>query len=440
MIPTLGMLVSINSPQWRNDDDDSDDRRRRSNRPGEGPPDLEEIANEFKRRFDDLFGKRGGGKRNDSNGNLPPVNPRAVRYGASLIVILAFLAWIASGFYIVDAPQSGLVLRFGKHVETTAPGLHLRWPYPIETHEIVNVSEVRSVEVGYRGGDAQNNKVLKESLMITDDENIIDIQFAVQYVLKDPEDYQFNNRNPDEAVMQAAETAVREIVGKSKIDFVINEGRAQIAAQVSVLMQEILDRYMTGILISKVNMQNAQPPEQVQAAFEDAVKAGQDKERLENEGKAYANEVIPRAGGTASRLLEEANGYKQSIIATAEGDANRFKQILTEYAKAPEVTRRRMYLETIEQVYAKTSKVMVDTKSQGNLLYLPLDKLMQAGAGAAVSSQAESATGSTPTMPRSNTSVFSGSVPPQVEQELDFNNSKKAQGNDRDLGRDGEFR
>jgi membrane protease subunit HflK len=236
---------------------------------------------------------------------------------------------------------------------------------------------VRTIEVGYRG--SEKNKVLKEALMLTDDENIINIQFAVQYILKDPVDeYIFNNRTPDEAVMQSAETAIREIVGKNKMDFVLYEGREQIAVQASALMQEILDRYQTGILISKVTMQNAQPPEQVQAAFDDAVKAGQDRERQKNEGQAYANDVIPKAKGTAARLLQEADGYKQRLIATAEGDASRFKQIHAEYAKAPEVTRSRMYLETLQQVYSNTSKVMVDAKGQGNLLYLPLDKLMQA--------------------------------------------------------------
>ena len=220
----------------------------------------------------------------------------------------------------------------------------IRDRYPIESHELVNISGVRTLEVGYRG--SEKNKVLKEALMLTDDENIINIQFAVQYILKDPVEYVFSNRTPDEAVMQAAETAIREIVGKNKMDFVLYEGREQIAVKASALMQDILDRYKTGILISKVTMQNAQPPEQVQAAFDDAVKAGQDRERQKNEGQAYANDVIPKARGTAARLMQEADGYKQRLIATAEGDASRFRQINTEYAKAPEVTRSRMYLET----------------------------------------------------------------------------------------------
>jgi membrane protease subunit HflK len=219
--------------------------------------------------------------------------------------------------------------------------------------------------------------MLKESLMLTADENIIDIQFAVQYFLKEPTDFLFNNRKPDENVRQAAETAIREIVGKNKMDFVLYEGREQVAAATTKLIQDILDRYKTGILVSKVTMQNAQPPEQVQAAFDDAVKAGQDRERQKNEGQAYANDVVPRAKGAAARLKEESEGYRQRVVANAEGDASRFKQILVEYEKAPTVTRERMYIDMMQQVMTSTSKVMVDQKSGNNLLYLPLDKLIQ---------------------------------------------------------------
>ena len=213
--------------------------------------------------------------------------------------------------------------------------------------------------------------------MLTDDENIIDIQFAVQYILKDPENFLFTNRDPENAVLQAAETAIREIIGKSKMDFVLYEGREQVAAKATELMQMILDRYKIGIAISKVTMQNAQPPEQVQAAFDDAVKAGQDRERQKNEGQAYANDVIPRAKGNAARLLEESEGYKQRVIASSEGEANRFKQVLAEYSKAPGVTRDRLYLDMMEQVLSNTSKILVDQKNGNNLLYLPLDKLIQ---------------------------------------------------------------
>jgi membrane protease subunit HflK len=294
---------------------------------------------------------------------------------------------LASGFYIVDASQRGVVLQFGSFKEATEPGLRWRLPWPVQSHETVNLTGVRTIEVGYRG--SEKNKVPKEALMLTDDENIVSMQFAVQYLLKDPKDYTFKNRHPEDAVMQAAETSIREVVGKNKMDFVLYEGRDVIAANTQKLMQDTLDRYETGIQIRAVTMQSTQPPEQVQAAFDDAVKAGQDRERQKNEGEAYANDVIPRAQGTASRLLQEAEGYRARLIATAEGEAARFSKLYAEYAKAPEVTRQRLYLETMQQIYANTSKVMVDTKGSGNLLYLPLDKLMNATAPVAVTAPSE---------------------------------------------------
>ncbi|MFA7399974.1 MAG: FtsH protease activity modulator HflK, partial [Sideroxydans sp.] len=293
-----------------------------------------------------------------------------------LIAIIVALIWVGSGFYIVDASQRGVVLRFGKQVEVTEAGPRWHLPYPVETVEVVNLSQVRTVEVGYR--ENVKNKMLKESLMLTDDENIIDIQFAVQYFLKDPGEYLFNNRATDENVRQAAETSIREVVGRSKMDFVLYEGREQVAASTTKLMQDILDKYKSGIIISKITMQNAQPPEQVQAAFDDAVKAGQDRERQKNEGQAYANDVVPKAKGAAARLMQEADGYKQSVIANAEGDASRFKQILVEYEKAPSVTRERMYIDMMQQILTSSSKVLIDQKAgNGSLLYLPLDKLIQ---------------------------------------------------------------
>ena len=304
---------------------------------------------------------------------MPPIGR-----GAGVMAGLVFAVWLASGFYIVDASQRGIVLRFGKFIEETPPGPRWHLPYPFETAEVVNVSQVRTVEIGYR--NSVKSKVPKEALMLTDDENIIDIQFAVQYLLKEPRDYLFNNRSPDDSVLQAGETAIREIVGKSTMDFVLQEGRAQITVRAQKLMQEILDRYKTGISISKVTMQNAQPPEQVQAAFDDAVKSGQDRERQKNEGQGYANDVIPKARGTASRLLEEAEGYKQRVIERAEGDASRFRQIVAEYNKAPGVTRDRLYLDAVQEIMSNTSKIVVDQKGGNNLLYLPLDKIMQMAA------------------------------------------------------------
>ena len=261
----------------------------------------------------------------------------------------------------------------------TPAGFNWRWPYPMQSHEIVNVSQVRTVEVGYRS--SINNKQAKEALMLTDDENIIDIQFAVQYKLKNASEWIFNNREQEEMIRQVAETSIREIVGKSKMDFVLYEGREKVAFDVGQLMQQIVDRYRAGVQITNVTMQGVQPPEQVQSAFDDAVKAGQDRVRQKNEGQAYANDVIPKAQGAASRLQQESEAYRARVIANAEGDAARFKQVLTEYQKAPGVTRDRMYLETMQQIFANTTKVMLDAKGGSNLIYLPLDKLIsQSGA------------------------------------------------------------
>ncbi|MFN3883733.1 MAG: FtsH protease activity modulator HflK [Rhodocyclaceae bacterium] len=353
------------------------------NEPGRGgrngPPDLDELWRDFNKRLSGILGKKAGGAGGDEGGaRMPNLTPGQFGGGIGLLIALVVVIWLASGFYIVDASQRGVVLTLGRYSETTEPGLRWRLPWPIQTHEIVNLTGVRTIEIGYRG--SEKNKVLKEALMLTDDENIVSVQFAVQYLLKDPKDYLFNNRHPDDAVMQAAETAIREVVGKSKMDFVLYEGRDVIAANTQKTMQEILDRYGTGIQIRAVTMQSTQPPEQVQAAFDDAVKAGQDRERQKNEGEAYANDVIPRARGTASRLLQEAEGYRARLVATAEGEAARFSKLYGEYAKAPEVTRQRLYLETMQQIFTNTSKVMIDAKGGGNLLYLPLDKLMQQAA------------------------------------------------------------
>ena len=361
--------MAWNDPQWGNQGGGG-------NKNAGGPPDLDELWKNVNRRLNEIFGKKSGG----GGGEEPPrvgggfQREFKIPGGAGLLIGLAVVVWLASGFYIIDAGERGVVLRFGKFAETTMPGPRWHLPYPVETVEVVNVEQVRTVEVGYKGN--VKSKVLNEALMLTDDENIVDLQFSVQYLLKDPEDYLFTNRHPDEAVKHAAETAMREIVGKSKMDYVLYEGRADIAVRATQLMQGILDRYKTGIQISKLNMQNAQPPEQVQAAFDDAVKAGQDRERFKNEGQSYANDVIPKARGVASRLLEEAQGYKERVVAQSEGEASRFKQVLVEYSKSPQVTRERLYQDTMQQVLSNTTKVMVDDKQGGNLLYLPLDKLM----------------------------------------------------------------
>ncbi|MHB1144312.1 MAG: FtsH protease activity modulator HflK [Thiobacillus sp.] len=350
--------MAWNDPQWGNKD----------NRKNSGPPDLDELWRRVNQRLNGMFGNKGGG--GNGEGLLPG--------GGNLVGLLIgalVLVWVASGFYIVDTGQRGMVLRFGKYVETTEPGPRWHLPWPVESREIVNVDQVRTVEIGYRNN--VKSKVLKESLMLTDDENIIDLQFAVQYILKDPVEFLFVNRSPEDSALQIAETAMREIVGKNKMDFVLYEGRAEIAARAKKLMQDIHDRHKTGISISQVTLQNIQPPEQVQAAFDDAVKAGQDRERLKNEAEAYSNDVVPRARGVASRLKEEAEGYKLSVIANAEGEASRFAQIYAEYQKAPQVTRQRLYLDTMQTVMNNTSKILVDQKGGNSLLYLPLDKLQQ---------------------------------------------------------------
>lgn len=353
--------MALNDPNWG--------RKR-----GDGPPDLDEIWARFNQKLNSLFGGKGKPPTPGGNGG-PGGGLRQFGGGAGLLIALVFLVWLASGFYIVDAAQRGVVLRFGKFTEITDPGPRWHLPYPIESAEAVNVSGVRTIEIGYRND--VRSKVPKESLMLTDDENIVDVQFAVQYLLKDPQDYLFNNRSPDESVKQVAESAIREAVGRSRMDVVLYEGRAKITAEARVLMQEMLDRYKTGISINQVTMQNAQPPEQVQAAFADAVKASQDRERQKNEGEAYTNDVVPKARGAASRLMQESEGYRQRVVATAEGEASRFKQILTEYSKAPGVTRDRLYLDMMQTVLSNVSKVIVDQKSGSNMLFLPLDKIMQ---------------------------------------------------------------
>jgi len=364
--------MSLNDPNWGRGS-------RGPQGPGggnQGPPDLDELWRNFNRRLSELFGRRRRG------GDEPPRPPSSwqIGGGASLLVVLIVLVWLASGFYIVVEGQRGVVLSFGRFSQETNPGLRWRLPWPIQSHEIVNLAQVRTLEVGYRNN--VRTKVLKESLMLTDDENIVDLQFAVQYLVADAKDYVFNVRRPDESAMQIAETAMRETIGKSSMDQILGETQVDVANRARDLMQVIHDRYKTGITVSTVTIQNAQPPEQVQAAFDDAVKAGQDRERQKNEGQSYSNDVVPRARGTAARLQQEAEGYKQRVIANSEGDASRFKQVLTEYAKAPQVTRERIYIDTMREVLSSTNKIMMDYRGSGNLLYLPLDKIMQQAGGA----------------------------------------------------------
>ena len=370
---------------------------------GDGPPDLDELWRDFNRKLSGLFGGKGGGPRGPSNGsgdngggpNFQP-DMRSAGIGAGLIAGVVALIWLGSGFFIVQEGQQGVVTSFGKFSHTADAGFQWRMPYPFQAHETVNVTQLRSKEVGRNAVIAATG--LRDSSMLTQDENIVDIRFTVQYRLKDARSFLFENRDPEEAVTLAAESAVREIVGKSKIDSVLYEQRDAIAADLAKSVQGQLDRLKAGIVIVNINVQSVQPPEQVQAAFEDTLKAGQDGDRLKKEGLAYASDVIPKAQGTSARLREEAEGYKSRVVAQAQGDAQRFNSVLAEYQKAPAVTRDRMYIDTMQQVYSNVSKVMVDSRSNSNLLYLPLDKLIAqtAGAAPAAASAAPAAAETTP--------------------------------------------
>ena len=354
----------------------------------DGPPDLDELWRDFNRKLTGLFGGKGGpgrptgGKGDGPSGGGPNFQPdmKSAGIGVGLIGAVALLVWLGSGFFIVQEGQQAVVTSFGKYSHTADAGFQWRFPGPFQAHETVSVTQLRSVEVG-RNTVGQVTG-LRESSMLTEDENIVDIRFTVQYRLKDARAYLFENRAPDDAVVQAAESAVREIVGRSKIDSVLYEQRDALAADLVTSVQGQLDRLKAGIIVANVNVQNVQVPDQVQAAFNDAVKAGADRDRFKNEGQAYASNEIPKARGTASRLAEEAEGYRARVVAQAEGDSQRFRSVLTEYQKAPAVTRDRLYIETMQQVYSNVTKVMVDGRAGSNLLYLPLDKLLQQ-AGAA---------------------------------------------------------
>ena len=352
----------------------------------DGPPDLDELWRDFNRKLSGLLGGKGGGRggppQRDPNDEGPGFQPdlKSAGIGAGLIALVVAVVWAGSGFFIVQEGQQAIITTFGRYNATVDAGFQWRFPYPFQAHETVSVTQLRSIEVG-RNTVGQTTG-LRDSSMLTQDENIIDIRFTVQYRLKDAKNYLFENRDADKAVEQASESAVREIVGKSKVDSVLYEARDAIAADLVKSIQSQLDRLKAGILVVAVNVQNVQVPEQVQAAFNDAVKAGADRDRFKNEGQAYASDVIPKARGTAARLREEADGYSQRVVAQAEGDAQRFRSVLTEYQKAPAVTRDRMYIDTMQQVYSNVSKVMVDSRQGSNLLYLPLDKLIQQTAAA----------------------------------------------------------
>ncbi len=349
------------------------------NNNNQGPPDLDEMLKNISNKIPG-FGKKGGG------GGFSAA-------GISGILLLGFIVWAASGFYIVDEGNRGIVLRFGEFQSVANPGPHWHLPAPFEKVEKVSMDAVRSFA--------------HRASMLTQDENIVDLELAVQYRIKDPVDYLFNLRFPDNTLQQAVESAVREAVGQQDMDFVLNEGRPQIASRTKEITQKILDRYKSGLDVTTVNLQQSQPPEMVQDAFFDAIKAREDNIRFINEAQAYANAVIPQARGEAARALEEAAAYRAQVIAKAEGDASRFTQIVSEYRKAPAVTRQRLYLETMEQVLANTSKVIVDKTGSGSMMLLPLDRMLGSGSQRDVRAPAQSMQ-SAPSMDFSGTPAREG--------------------------------
>jgi modulator of FtsH protease HflK len=390
-------MFNLNDPRWGRSDEpsspgptspdskpqqpDAEPRQPARGSQQAGPPDLDELWRDFNRKLGQMFGQRGGpqgsgggGSTGGPGGGMPSF---LKNLGLGVVLGAALLVWLGTGFFIVQEGQQAVITQFGKYKSTVGAGINWRMPYPVQRHELVYVSQIRSVDIG------RDNIIkatgLRESAMLTEDENIVEIKFAVQYRLNDARAYLFESKNPTEAVVQAAETAVREVVGKMKMDSALAEERDQIAPRVRQLMQTILDRYKVGIEVVGINLQQGgvRPPEQVQAAFDDVLKAGQERERTKNEAQAYANDVIPRAVGAASRLKEEADAYRERIVAQAEGDAQRFKAILPEYQKAPQVTRDRMYTDALQQIYGNVTKVLVDSKQGSNLLYLPLDKIIQ---------------------------------------------------------------
>ncbi|HIF17576.1 MAG TPA: FtsH protease activity modulator HflK [Cycloclasticus sp.] len=364
--------------------DDSDNDKNKKKDPWSGrkkdqqsPPDLDELVRSMQDKLSVLFG--GGPKNPPTGNNKTPGAPAPSGKSVTTLLVIAAIIWLASGIYIIDEGNRGVILRFGAYHETTLPGPHWRFPRPVDSAVVVNVAQERFIEVGYRSGANQQSVsgVRKEALMLTEDENIIDVRLAVQYRIKDAQDYIFNVRSPEVTLKQATESALRAVIGKRKMDFVLTEGRSEVVAKVEVALQAMLDDYGTGLIVSSVNLVEAQPPEEVQGAFSDAIRAREDEQRYINESQAYSNEIIPKARGTASRVVQEAEAYQERVKAEADGDASRFTQLLVQYELAPEVTRKRLYLETMEGVLGNSRKVIMDVKGGNNLMYLPIDKLME---------------------------------------------------------------
>ena len=331
------------------------------------PPELDEVIKDFKNKFNSTFGGKSSGS--SSAG-------KAAKGSFKYIFILAFIVWMATGIYIIDPAERGVVLRFGAFQTSTTQGPHWHIPYPVESVYKVNVEQVRSAEIGFR--NAQNSYsggVSSESLMLTRDENMVDVKLAVQYKIANAQDYLFNVSNPELTLSHVVQSIIRQVVGDNTMDFVLTTGRDQVAQEVKTASQALINDYGLGIQITAVTMQDAQPPVQLKAAFDDVVKAREDEQRYINEARAYANDIVPKARGASQRLLAEAEAYKSEVVSKSEGEAYRFSQILTEYTKAPGVTKERLYRETLEDVLSNTNKVIVDSNSN-SLMYLPIDQLI----------------------------------------------------------------
>ncbi len=385
----------------------------------QGPPDLDEVVRKLSDRFNSLLGgRRGGGSGNSSSsgsGGASGSGGSGLAGIALVVGVIAVIGWLIASIYIVNEGERGVVLRFGRYLETTLPGPHLRI-FPIDQVDVVNVEQRRFREIGYRSGAAGGRQqpairsVPKEALMLTQDENIVDVRLAVQYQIKDPRAYLFGVFDPESVLVHVVESATRETIGKSTMDFVLTEGRSDIVADIRTLSQSILDSYGTGLQVITAVLQDAQPPEEVQDAFADAIKAREDEQRLKNEAEAYSNEVIPRARGQAARRLNEASAYKEQVIAQAQGEASRFEQLLAAYSRAPEVTRERLYLETLETVLSRVSKVLVDVQGTNNLMYLPLDRLLKSGEAMPGADDGRAAGGTLETLPASSSTSQDGSA------------------------------
>ncbi|CAG4892508.1 FtsH protease activity modulator HflK [Paraburkholderia saeva] len=371
-------IFSMNDPRWGRGDGNGDKQRPNdpkrppNGKDGESPPDLDEMWRDFNRRLSRVFGRKGGGS---GNGERRPDNGRGARIGVGIVIGVLIAIWLGSGVFVVQDGQAGVVSQFGQYRYTAGQGAHWRLPYPFESHEMVNVGQVRSVEIG------RNNVVrmpnVKDASMLTHDGGIVDVRFSVQYQIRKPTDYLFRSVDPDQTVTQAAQAAIRQIVGARSTDSVLDQDREAIRLQLTDSIQRSLDEFHTGLAVTGVTIQGVTPPEQVQSAFDDAAKAQQDRARVKTDAEAYANDLLPRAQADAARMIDDAHAYSERVVAQAQGDAERFSQVYAQYSKAPAVIRERMYLDTMQHIYSNTTKVFVDSKSANNVLYLPLDKLVE---------------------------------------------------------------